>query len=332
MIEEESPLGGVTAFVEDDGRAVWLYVRGEGRRRAAWLANRVAAPEGEDVEARSAGLPPRLARTATAHPEGRGPLRAPAIVWLEDGESLVVLEDGDAAGDPGDANDARGAYGGERRVVGAVIDGVPMARDARAPTPWARPLDPATAARAREANAFWDRWRGPRAERTWAVYRDGELAQLEASLGPHGEYLAVDAGRFPPLAVARFANDVFCTIGMGAFPMPGARGARLELAVAAGGAATWPPQVLAWLARWPWRHGAPLDEHHVVVAPALNATWLAPDTSGVLLTRGMGAPDLGAHRQWVVPLTLDEIRSAEVTGGAALAAALTARGRSHVAR
>ena len=50
VLEQLSPLGNVSAVVEDDGRVVFLYLRfenppeGTAPIRACWLRNRIAAP------------------------------------------------------------------------------------------------------------------------------------------------------------------------------------------------------------------------------------------------------------------------------------------------
>ena len=99
--EEKGPNGNVTAIVEDDGRAIYLYLEGDEASgfgtRAVWVRNRQKAPWLMEVERMQAGQAPMLQARYVVDPEGGAPLHPDKIelLWFEDGEGVALLEEGD---------------------------------------------------------------------------------------------------------------------------------------------------------------------------------------------------------------------------------------------
>lgn len=59
LIAETNPYGSFEAIVEDDGRTVYLYLqsaREQGQMTPVWVANRLPAPESDDLAAMRQGM------------------------------------------------------------------------------------------------------------------------------------------------------------------------------------------------------------------------------------------------------------------------------------
>ncbi|EMG08110.1 hypothetical protein LEP1GSC151_3993 [Leptospira interrogans serovar Grippotyphosa str. LT2186] len=67
IYQEANPYGTFTAYLEDDGRTVYLYLQAEQNPefgiRSVWVCNRTEAPEKRSIEDLSNGLAPILLRT-----------------------------------------------------------------------------------------------------------------------------------------------------------------------------------------------------------------------------------------------------------------------------
>src|SRR6185436_1514465 len=215
VLEQRSPLGNVSAVVEDDGRVVYLYLQYEkppgdtAPIRACWIRNRVAAPADVNPEEMKRGMPPLMPARYCRIPAASPPLdpRLLRFVWLEEGNGVALLEENELLA----VVPPWSGMGG--------FDG--YARDCREESPFAWPLPEGDVLkeRVRRADEFWQLWDGE----FWPPWRDAMIDRLESILGPHSKYYAIDGGDWPPRAMLRFdlANCfVLATVGMSLLPMP----------------------------------------------------------------------------------------------------------------
>ncbi|MDI7209510.1 suppressor of fused domain protein, partial [Leptospira santarosai] len=67
IYQEANPYGTFTAYLEDDGRTVYLYLQGEQNPefgiKSVWVCNRMEAPDKRTAEDLSSGLAPLLLRS-----------------------------------------------------------------------------------------------------------------------------------------------------------------------------------------------------------------------------------------------------------------------------
>jgi hypothetical protein len=316
LLEEICPLGSLRATIEDDGRTVYLYVASrEGHpfgMRAAWIRNRVAAPDRFDPDELKAGRAPLLPRDACAHPDGApalsGSLR---LLWFEECDGVALYE-----------NDVLLA------VLPSWADamGCGYARDCMQDRLMAFPLDAARAeleprlARARE---FWRSWdEGD----PWASRRDALVSSVERVLGRSSNYYAIDGGYWPPRALVRAPTDdgtVLVTCGMSILPMPtiereirdASPVRRIEIGLAVRNREFDEPGIQRLLrfvsgtSALPWKQLTWLGDHHTVSCdaiegfPAVMCLRMPRGAPGLALPASYGDP---VSVLWMVPITQSE--------------------------
>jgi hypothetical protein len=355
LIGSVNPYGSLEAFVEDDGRTVYLWLRHPqdyARRPCAlWVANRLPAPAAPDIASMKKGVSPMMHQAGTRYPQGHGAFN-PAelrLVWFEEGDGVALLQQGGVLAvippwaDPG-------------TCPGYAHEAVGQTQLAWELAPALEGLGPRIA----HADRYWA-WRAD--PNSWATLRDGLLAHLEARLGPHQRYWAADGGQYPPRAVASFSPptapgiSVLATLGMSAQSMPQIEMAfedpspyrRIELCV---GARTEDPALgglLSAMMIMPWQEITWLGEGHTYSwdkgpggrdYPGRSAGLLlknpASSTSG---NSTLIAPQLDGHLDasrepvsflWVVPITKQEQGKAQKSGSDSLYRELAAPGRGWV--
>jgi hypothetical protein len=219
LLEEVSPNGNIAAIVEEDDRAVYLYLQGAPDSgvgmRSCWVRNLGTAPESLDVEAMKEGLAPALPARFCTYPNGSPALKPGTLelVWSEDGTGAALLDRGELLA-----------------FLPPALDGVPgHARDCTAANALCQPMGPKERAEVEQASAFWKEWSGD----PWPELQDRILAAYAAALGPRVDSVPIDGGAFPPRLCARFERGgraVLVTVGMSIRPQP--RAGRIELAIA----------------------------------------------------------------------------------------------------
>ncbi|CEH28829.1 Suppressor of fused protein (SUFU) [Aneurinibacillus migulanus] len=217
LIEEQSPLCPIVAFVEESNQCVYFYLMehpdSEARRfRTVWVRNYGEAPDDiSSVEDMRSGLPPRLPASFCAHPDGAEKLSPEKleIVWFEEGDAAALLYEEDVlAVIPG--------WGGNDEYPGYARDCIGMA-------PYGMPLgDPSENVlfkRVEQARQFWQSWD----EESWPQLQASLLQAIENSLGKHTKYYAIDGGSWPPRAMITIEQgDItyVVTVGVSLVPQP----------------------------------------------------------------------------------------------------------------
>ncbi len=335
LIEKVNPDANLVAVVEDDGRTIYLYVRGVGidvGLRSTWVRNRVAAPAGIDRDGMEQGFAPRMPARHCRHPAGEGELEVDSLrlVWLPEGDGVALFEGAALLA-------VLPAWSG----VGG-FDG--YARDAigEGPHAWELSADSVLHARFAEADGYWASWEhdgGP-----WQAARQGQLAAYEAVLGAHSKYFAIDGDYWPPKALVQFELEravVLATVGVALRPMPAvervvedpAHLRRIELGAVLPGR---PSEAtlravaieLSSLATLPWARFTWLGHGHTVASTAFADAGFAGcvlvgDGSlgpGVALPALFGDP---VRVLWLVPLTDLELQRAKRDGSQAIISGLT---------
>jgi hypothetical protein len=307
VLEATNPYGNLAAVVEDDGLVVTLYVHPIDER---------------SIPARSLKL---LERVSKSEPMSPATLR---IVWSPEGDGVVVLEADRPIGQMPSGPEGGYAVRSDSSAFKASLRAV------------------------EESDSFFARFSGNDSQSPFALLRDAELARLEAKFGTHSAYFAADDNRFPPLSVVEFTPEfleggrIYVSLGMRLRPLPAtdARAERhVEIAMATSGEAQWGPNVVAWLARYPWRVYSSVADGVLVASPAAEASWFVPDRSAVFLLRSppdatvggkaVRAPvlDIGEGPQaatflWGMPASMQDLRTARLAGSARVREVLVGRG------
>jgi len=231
LISDISPNGNLEAFVEQDARVAYFYLRHmedvDYVVRSCWLRNLVKAPKTLEFEKMQEGIPPLLPEQYSLHPSGAPPLNSNSlrIVWFEEGDAVAVLDSDELLGVIPGWSGTKGFHGYARDCNG------------ESPLAWAlgTPAENAMFERVKKAEEFWKSWEGE--PLPWPELQD-EFMELYESLGKHSNYYAIDGGEWPPKAVVRIPLEncvVLASLGICIRPMPKAEEPeirRMELAIA----------------------------------------------------------------------------------------------------
>jgi Suppressor of fused protein (SUFU) len=349
LLDSVSPYGSRRVVVEYDGVTTSAYLHDKsGVIAATWIANHGQAPAQVDVARLRSGVAPEMPAEHTKHPDGR-PYPEPdslTAVWLEEGDGVAVLENGEPlAVLPGWSDLSKGMPGYSRDVIGQ--------------TPFGWSLDDAMEGFARRISQSAQFWRWRASAGSWALYQQALLGHLLTRLGPGGAYWDVSGGKTPMVgvserpAVTTRPFTVLSTVGMSCQRMPvveqtgeGAVGrARIELALATTMPSAEAARVFLWLGQLPWREVTWLGSGHSIAWYHEPATFpLGGGNESVLLLDdasrlpGPEVPRLDGFRSsnepvrwlWVIPINERERRLARERGSASLVTQLAAQRRSWV--
>jgi Suppressor of fused protein (SUFU) len=349
LLDSVSPYGSRRVVVEYDGSTTSAYLHDRsGAIAATWIANHMQAPEAVDVARLRSGEPPEMPADHTKHPNGLPVIEASALsaVWLEEGDGVAILENGEPlAVIPGWSDLSKGMPGYSRDVIGQ--------------TPFGWSLDDAMEGlgnRVRQSAQFW-RWRASAG--SWALFQQALLGHLLTRLGPGGGYWDVSGGKSPAVgvserpAVAKRPYTVLSTVGMSCQRMPvveqtgegGAGRARIELALATTMPSAEAARIFLWLAQYPWREVTWLGSGHSIPWYHEPATFpLGGGNDAVLLIDdasrlpGPEVPRLDGFRSsnepvrwlWIIPINERERRLARERSSASLITQLAAQRRNWV--
>jgi hypothetical protein len=349
ITESLSPNGNVEAFVEQDDRCAYFYLREVGDLqvgfgvRSCWVRNLAPAPALLAVDEMRGGSAPMMPAGTCAHPGGARRLIGYQlrIVWLEEGDAAALLE-GDSVLAIIPCWSGQGGFSG-------------FARDCTGQSALAWPLVTGNSllGRVHAAETYWRTW----AEgNPWEHVQRSGLAAITSAFGPCSNYYAIDGGQWPPRAMVRCRHGdavVLVTCGMQLQPQPAVELSaedpaplrRIELAIAIASSLfdRNPDRVMSWLSGqsvFPWRFHTWLGNHHTMPSNALPPSPGLVVDSMLLLYEPMGAPAVRfpdfrgdpVRLLWLVPITAGERELAEGAGSAALAKRLSDAGHGFVHR
>ena len=216
LLEEVSPNGNITAVVEQDERVAYFYLwpakETNLTMRSCWVRNLVSAPHELDVTGMEDGQAPLMPRAYCTQPAGEPPLNRESlrVVWSEEGDAAALSENGELLAVIPSWSGTDGFHGFSRAATG----NGPLACEL------GTPASNVLFERFRKAAEYWASWDD---KEFWTKYRDKMLESLEAQLGKHSKYFAIDGGEWPPKALIQFnsqAQTVLVTLGMSLRPQP----------------------------------------------------------------------------------------------------------------
>jgi hypothetical protein len=330
LLEDVSPLGNAHAVVEANGDVCFFYLSGAPETklgmRAVWVRNLKRAPK--QFKAKR-GEPPMNPQAFCKNAEAGALPTAEElrVCWLPEGNGAALFEREELLAVIPPQSGHGDFHGYARDCVG------------QGPVAWEMPKGPALAHRFEEAAAFWSAWE----TNLWPDIQDRLIESIEATLGKHSSYYAIDDDKWPPRALLRIptqAGTVLITIGMSILPQPdletdNARELRrVELGVLL--PKSWSDASVQRFASYmsgqastPWARLTWLGPGHTVECDA----WSSSDLTAALLVREHpGLPRVALPAQfsdpvsvlWLVPITEREREHAIANGSAALLSTLPA--------
>jgi hypothetical protein len=273
LYQETNPYSSMTAFLEDDGRTVYLYLQSQFnpgyKMQSVWVKNRVPAPDTTDL---STGMAPVLSKTEVVDPYNISPISVEDVhfIWLEEGNgvALFVKEKLCAFLPPWSGVQGFHGYSANAKI------------EATTAHPLGNPDYGVLADRIAGSRKFWEF----RAEKdSWSKIQSGVLSHLEAQFGSHTQYWSADGGKFPIIGIAKFRTgqlSIYSTVGMSAQNMPCVElfvknyqaEARIELVIAiqeptGNLSETWAPHFIGELVKYPWNMQNWFGEGHSISLP-----------------------------------------------------------------
>lgn len=302
LYQETNPYGSFVAYLEDDGRTIYLYLQSihnpEKEMKALWIQNRIQAPESRTDSSHKNGLAPFLCKGEIYENSPVEALDTTQIhfIWTEEGDGVAFFykEELVAFLPP---------WAGLKALSG-------YSRYAKIDTPTASPLgDPdhgVLAERIENSRKFWE-FRGQK--NSWKEIQAHRIQYLEQAFGTHTKYWSADGGKFPHLAILKFkpnlADDlvVYSTLGMSAQNMPSVElyikdylnSSRIELVFGLrmidgqDTTESWVPNALGEIIKYPWNMGKWFGEGHTITLPRRDPEALYLNFTHLFLTSKPGS-------------------------------------------
>ncbi|MCB1176776.1 MAG: suppressor of fused domain protein [Leptospiraceae bacterium] len=273
IYQETNPYGSMTAFLEDDGRTIYLYLQSEEDPekpiRTVWVKNRIPGPESRNPQDLKDGLAPVLCKDEvdqndydSFHPEDIH------FIWLEEGDGLGLFYRDELVAFLPPWSGVKGFHGYSKFAKLESITAFPLGNSDNG----------VIAERIEKSRKYWE-FRSDIS--SWKEIQKLRLDYLEKHLGPHQKYWSADGGKFPQLAIVKFTPDFspnivfYSTIGMSAQNMPSVElfhrdyldYSRVELIFAhkisdQDNTETWVPHVIGEIIKFPWMMDKWFGEGH----------------------------------------------------------------------
>ncbi|MDF3818539.1 suppressor of fused domain protein [Leptospira sp. 96542] len=293
LYQEANPYGSFTAFLEDDGRTIYLYLQShnnpEWKMKTLWIRNLIDAPAERNPDDFDLGLAPVLTVSEVVNPKALPSLTEEEIhfIWSEEGDAVALF-----------VNEELYAYlpswSGIKDVHGYSKE---AKENAIAASPLGDPDNGVIAERVKLSRKFWE---NTSAKDHWKKAQSLRLDFLESKLGKHDKYWSADGGKYPSLGIASFYpkefpnTKVFVTIGMSVQNQPSVElyhkdfenFARIELLFAIkldpnleDKSETWIQHVLGEMVKFPWNTGIWFGHSHTIQNPRKDPNQLYLDFS-----------------------------------------------------
>ncbi|MGJ4715867.1 suppressor of fused domain protein [Leptospira interrogans] len=309
IYQEANPYGTFTAYLEDDGRTVYLYLQAEQNPefgiKSVWVCNRTEAPEKRSIEDLSNGLAPILLRTEVNESKPHPALEEKDIyfIWTEEGDGVALFYKENLIAFLPPWSGIKGFHGYSIHAKVEALTAYPLGNSEFGIIP-------------DRVNVSRDFWEARSKSGVWKEIQEKRLSFLESIFGKHDKYWSADGGKYPQLGIARFQSEkypeilIYSTIGMSAQNMPTVElfhkdyenFSRIELifAVKIGSeglerSESWVPHLIGELIRFPWNMAKWFGNGHTITMSRKDPEALYLDFTSILfrdLTSFSNTPDL----------------------------------------
>ncbi len=217
IYQETNPYSSLTAFLEDDGRSIYLYLQSEHnpewKIRALWIKNRIDAPKERTADDFHSGLAPVLCEHELTDDSNTDEILSEDVhfIWTEEGDGVALF-----------VNEVLFAFLPSWYGIKDILGYSKFAKlDTIVACPLGNSEHGVIADRISASRKFWEL----KSEKdSWKKIQDLRLSFLESKFGTHLKYWSADGGKFPYIGIAKFKlNDktfLYSTIGMSAQNMP----------------------------------------------------------------------------------------------------------------
>ncbi|HMV41544.1 MAG TPA: suppressor of fused domain protein [Leptospiraceae bacterium] len=276
IYQETNPYGALTAFLEDDGRTVYLYLQSEQnpewKIRALWIRNRIPAPNKREESDFSNGLAPILLSSEVTDDSDISEIKAEDVhfIWTEEGDGIAVFIKEELHAFMPSWYGIKGVSGYSKFAKVETITAYPLGDSSHGVI-----VD--TVERSRN---FWE-FRSNKD--SWKQIQSSRLSFLESKFGSHTKYWSADGGKFPYVGIAKFESPeypqvvIYSTVGLSGQNMPTVelfhkdytKFSRIELIIAVrvlpgDKSESWVPHFLGELVKFPWNMNKWLGAGHTI--------------------------------------------------------------------
>ncbi|MCB1189190.1 MAG: suppressor of fused domain protein [Leptospiraceae bacterium] len=321
IYQETNPYGSLTAFLEDDGRTVYMYLQSEHNpewtMKSVWIKNRIQAPTKMSMDDAKDGLAPILSSEyveqsdeAQITPEGI------YFIWTEEGDGVALFVKEELYAFIPPWSGIGGFHGYSKFVQKEALTAFPLGDSNHG----------VISDRVNEARKFWEF----RANKdSWKMIQGNLLHFLESKFGSHTKYWSADGGKFPYIGIAKFLPVsypdviIYSTIGISGQNMPQVElyhrdryldYARVELVIAIrtkenqGNTEKWIPHLIGEIVHFPWKMLQWYGNGHTVSMSRKDPEGLLEFTTLLLLDN---PPSITQENQQMEIPVLTELRSKE---------------------
>ncbi len=281
LYQETNPYGSFSAFLEEDGRTIYLYIQSQNnpswQMKTLWVRNLIPAPESRDPEDFDKGLAPLLTKAEVKNPEALPLLKVDDLhfIWSEEGDSVALFEKEELIAYIPPWSGIKGVHGYAKEAKESAITASPLGDGSHG----------VLVDRVELARKFWESASQPN---QWKKIQDHRLRFLEEQFGTHQTYWSADGGKYPKLGIASFLPPafpgikIFSTIGMSAQNQPSVElyhkdfedFARIELVFAyklptdaPDQSEKWVQHALGEMVKFPWNTGIWFGHSHTIQNP-----------------------------------------------------------------
>ena len=319
LLEETSPCCPITATVEQDNRVAYLYLwEPEGSSfgvKSCWIRNLGDVPHKVESKSLEKGIPPMMPLDDCLHPSGLEPLNKNhlSIVWLEEGDSVALLENGAPLAIIPSWSGNGGFYG--------------YSKESKGQGAFAWELSPTNEIfeRINDSQFFWDSWDNE--INPFQIQQPKILEVYKEFFGESEKYFAIDDKEGAPrglYVVDGPQQTVFATVALSLSPMPQVEMYtenrfelnRIELGLMLNSkhCESNTQSIAEWFSGTcsiPWKNITFLGEGHTIVFDAFDH----PNFKSVLLTQKVSVmPELSIENYrnssvnflWLIPITEKE--------------------------
>lgn len=297
LYQEANPYGSFTAFLEEDGTTIYLYLQShnnpEWPMKSLWVRNLIDAPEARDPEDFDKGLAPVLTQAEVTNPKALPLFTEDQIhfIWSQEGDAVALFLDQELISYLPSWSGIKGIHGYSREAK----------ENAIAASPLGDPNNGVIAERVKESAKFWE---SVSEKDHWKNAQQLRLNFLESKLGTHQKYWSADGGKYPSLGIASFLPKefpgikIFSTVGMSVQNQPSIElyhkdfenFARIELVFAIeipkdreDKSETWIQHVLGEMVKFPWNTGIWFGHSHTIQNPRKDPDQLYLDFNWFVL-------------------------------------------------
>ncbi|PJZ69943.1 suppressor of fused protein [Leptospira perolatii] len=320
IYQEANPYSSFTAYLEDDGRTVYLYLQSEQnpefQMKSVWVCNRIDAPTSRTEADLRSGLAPMLLKDEVTDPAPNSGFDPENVhfIWSEEGDGVAFFYNEELQAYLPSWSGVKNFHGYSKYAAKESLTAYPLGNSEFGVIP----------DRIQKDREHWEFRSKPN---VWKSIQELRLGFLEKAFGPHEKYWSADGGKFPQLGIARFKPSqypnvyVYATVGMSAQNMPGVElyrrdyedYSRVELvfAIKIGDedrSESWVPHQIGEIIRFPWNMGKWFGQGHTISMSRRDPESLYVTFTNLLLKEIGSAEEGYPHLQGLVAETGKPIR------------------------